>query len=93
MLLLPMPKTTRPNRPRIRSWEADPDVMQLLDLAVATTGASLKEIVNEALRIHGPAIVRRLLAAREVSRKQLEELLAKHSPTGSEGKGGHRNSR
>lgn len=66
----------RSNRPRIRSWEADPDVAKLLDLAVMTTGASLKSIVNEALRVHGPAIIRRLLTEREAPRKELESLLA-----------------
>jgi hypothetical protein len=70
---------TRTNRPRIRSWEADPDVAKLLDLAVTTTGASLKEIVNEALRVHGPAIIKRLLAEREAPRRELELLLAAHS--------------
>jgi len=66
---------TRSNRPRIRSWEADPDVAKLLDLAVMTTGASLKSIVNEALRVHGPAIIRRLLTDREAPRKELEKIL------------------
>jgi hypothetical protein len=65
----------RSNRPRIRSWEADPDVAKLLDLAVMTTGASLKSIVNEALRVHGPAIIRRLLTEREAPRRELETIL------------------
>jgi hypothetical protein len=68
----------RTNRPRIRSWEADPDVAKLLDLAVSTTGASLKEIVNESLRVHGPAIIKRLLEEREGPRRELESLLAAH---------------
>lgn len=88
-----MPRKTRTNRPRIRSWEADPDVMQMLDLTVATTGASLKEIVNEALRAHGPAIIRRLLAEREVSRKQLEGLLAGYATGEAKGKTGSRNAK
>ncbi len=71
-----MKPKNRSNRPRIRSWEADPDVAKLLDLAVMTTGTSLKSIVNEALRVHGPAIIRRLLTEREVPRRELETLLA-----------------
>jgi hypothetical protein len=70
---------TRTNRPRIRSWEADPDVAKLLDLAVSTTGASLKGIVNEALRVHGPAIIKRLLEEREEPRRELESILAAHT--------------
>jgi len=66
----------RSNRPRIRSWEADPDVAKLLDLAVLTTGASIKSIVSEAIRTHGPAIIRRLLAEREGPRRELEAILA-----------------
>ena len=50
----------------------------MLDLAVTTTGASLKEIVNEALRVHGPSIIKRLLAEREAPRRELELLLAAH---------------
>ena len=73
-----MKQKNRTNRPRIRSWEADPDVAKLLDLAVMTTGASLKSIVNEALRVHGPAIIRRLLTEREAPRKELESILAEH---------------
>ena len=69
----------RSNRPRIRSWEADPDVAKLLDLAVLTTGASLKSIVNEAIRIHGPDIIRRLLVEREAPSRELEALLAAHA--------------
>ncbi len=70
-----MKAKNRSNRPRIRSWEADPDVAKLLDLAVMTTGASLKSIVNEALRVHGPAIIRRLLTEREAPRRELETIL------------------
>ena len=74
---------TRTNRPRIRSWEADPDVAKLLDLAVSTTGASLKGIVNEALRVHGPAIIKRLIEEREGPRRELESLLAAHMQQGA----------
>jgi hypothetical protein len=77
----------RTNRPRIRSWEADPDVAKLLDLAVSTTGASLKEIVNEALRVHGPAIIKRLLDEREGPRRELESILAAHTQPGAAGSG------
>lgn len=69
---------TRSNRPRIRSWEADPDVAQLLDLTVATTGASLKRIVNEAIRTHAPAIIHRLAAERKCPRRELKVLLTNH---------------
>lgn len=78
-----MKPKTRTNRPRIRSWEADPDVAKLLDLAVSTTGASLKGIVNEALRVHGPAIIKRLLEEREGPRRELESILAAHTQQGA----------
>ncbi|MCX6885466.1 MAG: hypothetical protein WCR20_05165 [Verrucomicrobiota bacterium] len=67
-------------RPRMRSWEADEDVARLMDLCLSTTGASLKEIVNEALRVQGPVIVRRLLLEREGAKKELETLLATNNP-------------
>lgn len=83
LLVLTVKAKYRTNRPRIRSWEADPDVAKLLDLAVSTTGASLKEIVNEALRVYGPSIIKRLLEEREGPRRELEAILAAHTQHGA----------
>lgn len=65
----------KPRRPRMRSWEADEEVARLLDLAVRTTGASLRDIVNEALRVHAPVIIRRLLEERDAAERELVALL------------------
>jgi hypothetical protein len=59
----------------MRSWEADEQVAELLDLAVRTTGASLREIVNEAIREHAPGIILRLLEERGVAEAKLRSLL------------------
>lgn len=48
---------TKPKRKRMRSFEADPDVAQMLD-AAADSGAVITDIANEALRKHGPEILR-----------------------------------
>lgn len=62
-------------RPRMRSWEADEQVAELLDLAVRTTGASLRDIVNEAVRKHAPGIILRLLEERGETERKLRALL------------------
>ena len=49
------PKST-PKR-RMRSFEADADVARMLDDAVAS-GATQAEIINSALREHGPEMLR-----------------------------------
>lgn len=61
----------------MRSWEADADIVTLLDLVQRTTGTSLKDIVNESIRAQAPSIVRRLLAARKASEAELVLLLEK----------------
>ena len=68
----------------MRSWEADEDVAKLLDLALASTSASLKDIVNEALRTHGPRIVRRLLEERTSAEEALQAYLAEQFPENGE---------
>jgi hypothetical protein len=40
----------------MRSFEADPDVAQMLDDAVAS-GAQIKDLTNEALRLYGPGVL------------------------------------
>jgi hypothetical protein len=60
----------------MRSWEADEDVAKLLDLVTTATSASVKDIVNEALRKHGPEIARRLLSEREAAQQELEVFLS-----------------
>lgn len=77
---VPMNKTRKSSRPRMRSWEADEQVAELLDLAVRTTGASLRDIVNEALREHAPGIIRRLLDERGHAEAQLRDLLDRRYP-------------
>lgn len=77
---LTMPKVRTSSRPRMRSWEADEQVAELLDLAVRTTGASLRDIVNEALREHAPSIIRRLLQERSHAEAQLRDLLDRQFP-------------
>jgi hypothetical protein len=59
----------------MRSWEADEDIAALLELAQKTTGASLKDIVNAAVRIHAPMIIRRLLEERKQAESELISLL------------------
>ena len=59
----------------MRSWEADADIAALLELAQKTTGASLKDIVNAAERIHAPLIIRRLLEERKQAESELISLL------------------
>lgn len=59
----------------MRSWEADEDIAALLELAQKTTGASLKDIVNAAVRIHAPMIIRRLLEERRQAESELISLL------------------
>ena len=59
----------------MRSWEADEQVAELLDLAVQTTGASLRDIVNEAIREHAPGIILRLLDERGEAERKLRALL------------------
>lgn len=76
-----MIKGRKSSRPRMRSWEADEQVAELLDLAVRTTGASLRDIVNEALREHAPGIIRRLLLERDRAEEKLRELLDRHYPS------------
>ena len=60
----------------MRSWEADEDVAKLLDLVTTATSASVKDIVNEALRKHGSEIARRLLSEREAAQQELEVFLS-----------------
>ncbi|MEY3277287.1 MAG: hypothetical protein RL153_2555 [Verrucomicrobiota bacterium] len=75
-----MTKGRNSSRPRMRSWEADEQVAELLDLAVRTTGASLRDIVNEALREHAPSIIRRLLQERGIAEAKLRDLLDRQFP-------------
>lgn len=78
-------------RPRMRSWEADEEVAELLDLAVQTTGASLKDIVNEAIREHAPGIILRLLDERGEAERKLRALLQeKHGLEASDTREGTR---
>ena len=72
----------------MRSWEADEDVAKLLDLALASTSASLKDIVNEALRTHGPRIVRRLLEERTSAEEALHAYLEEKFPENGEAAAG-----
>jgi hypothetical protein len=71
-----MAESDKVRRPRMRSWEADEDVAKLLDLVTTATSASVKDIVNEALRKHGPEIARRLLSEREAAQQELEVFLS-----------------
>ena len=70
-----MAEADKVRRPRMRSWEADEDIAALLELAQKTTGASLKDIVNAAVRIHAPMIIRRLLEERRQAETELISLL------------------
>lgn len=70
-----MAEADKVRRPRMRSWEADEDIAALLELAQKTTGASLKDIVNAAVRIHAPLIIRRLLEERKQAETELISLL------------------
>ena len=70
-----MAESDKVRRPRMRSWEADEDVAKLLDLVTTATSASVKDIVNEALRKHGSEIARRLLSEREAAQQELEVFL------------------
>lgn len=72
-----MEEPVKPRRPRMRSWEADPDIVTLLDLVQRSTGSSIKDLVNESIRTHAPAIIRRLLDARRASEAELVLLLEK----------------
>ncbi len=51
------PTDEKPKRKRMRSFEADPDVAQMLD-AAAAGGAVITEIANEALRKYGPEVLK-----------------------------------
>jgi hypothetical protein len=57
-----MKNSTEKNKPekkrkRMRSFEAAPDVAEMLDKA-ADSGAVITEITNAALRLYGPDILR-----------------------------------
>jgi len=75
-----MPDLEKVRRPRMRSWEADEDVARLLDLAVRTTGASIREIVNESVRVHAPGLIRRLLSERNQAERELVDFLGENFP-------------
>lgn len=75
-----MPDLEKVRRPRMRSWEADEDVARLLDLAVRTTGASIREIVNESVRVHAPVLIQRLLSERSRAERELVDFLGEHFP-------------
>lgn len=65
----------------MRSWEADADIVTLLDLVQRTTGSSIKDLVNESIRTQAPAIIRKLLEARRASEAELVLLLEKFPGT------------
>ena len=77
-----MAEADKVRRPRMRSWEADEDIAALLELAQKTTGASLKDIVNAAVRIHAPLIIRRLLEERMQAETELISLLDRQFAAG-----------
>lgn len=54
----------------IRTFEAEDDVAKMLDDAISA-GAQLKDLVNEALRIHGPEV---LAAKVKELRKKADEI-------------------
>jgi hypothetical protein len=66
------PKKTR----SIRTFEAEPEVEQLLTLAT-DAGLTLKEVVNTALREVGPSLIARLLKEREQAARETSRTLAK----------------
>lgn len=57
----------------IRSFEADEDISDLLDLACEATGKTLKEIVNEAIRRHLPEVVAQAEARRAESLRRFRD--------------------
>lgn len=64
------PKKKAPQRPNMRSWEADEDVAKLLDDA-ERLGAIKREIINKALRKYGPAALKEELKR---MRSELDEI-------------------
>lgn len=68
-------KLTRPN---MKSFEADEDVAKMLEQIIAS-GATLRDVVNAAVRAHGPDILKRRI-------KELRSCAADIEKTISEGK-------
>jgi hypothetical protein len=50
-------KSKKGNKRDIRTFEPDTDVAEMLDLAIES-GESLGELVNAAVRKHGPGVLR-----------------------------------
>ncbi len=51
------PSNEKPKRKRMRSFEAAPDVAQMLDVAAAG-GVVITEVTNAALRKYGPEVIK-----------------------------------
>lgn len=72
------PQKKAPQRPNMRSWEADDDVAALLDDA-EKLGAIKKEIINKALRKYGPAALREELKR---LRHEIDEIERRNTDAG-----------
>lgn len=74
-------KTNKTNKNRdMRSFQADEDVAKMLDAAVQA-GQTIKDLVNFAVRTHGPTILREMAQEMRDKASELEKKIpgGKHS--------------
>ena len=62
---------------KVRSFKADADMDLILDVAVAATGKSRAEIINEALRLHAADIIDEIMKEQDGHRQELVRMLAR----------------